>query len=358
MIDHGIRRRNFAASAALIAPMALFRCDWPHGRVVLNSACTPVICRRLFQNLDKGRKEVEVAVRLEDIGDRLKAYRLGRDLKANKIAERLGISRAAVYRLEKGELIKIETLERLSELLNVPLPSLMGVGVEYYNNAISFFERMRQLEEHVTHILGNFSPFSFLLLSDGYVDYLRLMLNESIPTAQPQRRKSLEYVKKVLEILEERRMLARKRRTPIVSVVSSQEIERFVQVGLIGRFDLPAKVRKERRDAACAEIERLAQTIDRQPIGVQIGIVEGPAPSQTFQVFERAESTTVTLSPYRLGDQPNISTGIAMITSAPEAVQLFTSTVGAQWEIAHKGESGSALLRSILAKARNSTSAL
>jgi len=115
----------------------------------------------------------------EEIGNRLKAYRLGKNLTAGDMAERIGVSRAALYRLERGELIKIETLEKLADLLEVSLPSLMGVGVEYYRNAVAFFERMRQLEQNVVQVLGNFTPISILLLSDEYVGHLRTMLLES-----------------------------------------------------------------------------------------------------------------------------------------------------------------------------------
>ena len=80
-----------------------------------------------------------MGTRLEEIGGRLRAYRLGMNLSALNVAERIGISRAAVYRLEKGELVKIDTLEKIAELLEVSLPSLLGVGVEYYSNAIAFF---------------------------------------------------------------------------------------------------------------------------------------------------------------------------------------------------------------------------
>ena len=52
-------------------------------------------------------------IRFDDIGNRLKAFRLGSGLSADEIANRLGISRTALYRFEKGELAKIETLEKL-----------------------------------------------------------------------------------------------------------------------------------------------------------------------------------------------------------------------------------------------------
>jgi transcriptional regulator with XRE-family HTH domain len=289
-----------------------------------------------------------MTIRFEEIGGRLRAYRLGMNYTASEIAEKIGISRAAVYRLEKGELVKIETLEKLSELLEVSLPSLLGVGVEYYSNVVAFFERMRQLEEAAVHVTGNFSPFSFLLVSDAYMSYLKSMLIEAIPDDSPDRRSSLSDIDKILDILQKRRAAASRRHTPVASIVGARDIERFVRFGLIGRFDLSPKVQAERRQAARAEVERLADLLVRPPLGVQVGVVDDMPPSQTFQIFENQNSAAVTLSPYRLGDQPNISSGIAMVTSAPEAVRLFKENIARQWDRAHKGESGAAILHRIL----------
>ena len=85
--------------------------------------------------------------RFAEIGERLRAYRMGRGLAAEQVAERLGVSRAAVYRIEAGEVVKIETLDRLAHVLETSVGSLLGLGVEYYANAISYFERMRQIED-------------------------------------------------------------------------------------------------------------------------------------------------------------------------------------------------------------------
>lgn len=290
-----------------------------------------------------------MASQFEEIGSRLRAYRLGRNLSAAEIAEKIGVSRAAVYRLEKGELVKIETLEKLSDLLDVSLPSLLGVGVEYHTSAVAFFERMRQLEERSVQILGNFSPISFLLLSDDYLPYLHKMLYETLPDAISERETARSYADRVLDILAERRRAAAMQRIPVVSIVSAQDIERFLRFGLVGRFDLPVAEACERRMAARHEIERLAAIMRRQPIGLQIGVIEDMQPNQTFQVFERLDQTSVTLSPYRLGDQPSI-TGIAMVTSAPEAVGLFKQIISDQWTRAHKGESGASILEAILAR--------
>jgi len=293
-----------------------------------------------------------MSIKFDQIGQRLRAYRLGKNLTADEIADSIGISRAAVYRLEKGEIVKIQTLGALSELLDVSLPSLLGVGVEYYSNAIAFFERMRQLEEAAVHVLGNFSPVSSLLFSEDYMSHLRVMLLEAIPDDVADRSKDVLYIDKVLDILNERRRSAIKRRVPIVSIVGSQDIDRFLRFGLIGRFDLPAQVRKERRAAARREIERVCDMMERQPIGLQIGVVAGQPPAQTFQVFEKPNESAVTLSPYRLGDQPNISSGIALATSAPEAVRAFEETLARQWEIARKGRDGAEVFRKLLERTK------
>jgi transcriptional regulator with XRE-family HTH domain len=289
-----------------------------------------------------------MSMKPEEIGGRLRAYRLGLNLSALEVAERIGISRAAVYRLEKGELVKIETLQKISELLDVSLAALLGAGVEYYSNAIAFFERMRQLEKNVVHVTGNFSPFSFLLVSDAYMEHLKAALLEAIPDRSNGHKDAAKYVHKVIEILQERREAAARKRTPVASIVGAQDIERFLRIGLVGRFELPASVQAERRAAARVEVERLVDLFRRPPIGVQLGVVDESPPTQTFQILETRDGAAVTLSPYRLGDQPNISSGIALITSAPDAVRLFRENLSAQWERAHKGEAGAKILRRLL----------
>jgi transcriptional regulator with XRE-family HTH domain len=289
-----------------------------------------------------------MSIKFAEIGRRLRAYRYGMNLTASEVADRIGVSRAAVYRLEKGELVKIETIEKVAALLEVSLPSLMGVGVEYYVNSISYFERVRQLEEDANHVLGNFSPLSFLLMSDQYMGYLRLMLIEALSQVQPQPEDAPDLVGRLLRILEERRKSAAKRRTPVVSIVNVHEVERFVRAGLVGRIDLPAEVVRERRLAARSEVERLISILEDPPLGTQVGVVEDAPSSQTFQIFEMPGSTAVTLSPYRLSETPNITSGIAWITEAPEPVRLFKNIIVAQWENAQKGERGARILRALL----------
>ena len=146
-----------------------------------------------------------MTLRFDDIGNRLKAFRLGSGLSADEIATRLGISRTALYRFEKGEVAKIDTLEKLAELLDVSVPTLLGVGVVYVASAVSFFERLRQIEETTEHIVVLAGPVSFLLASSAFNDSLESVLVESIPDEEQDRDRALSQIAELMPILAQRK---------------------------------------------------------------------------------------------------------------------------------------------------------
>jgi transcriptional regulator with XRE-family HTH domain len=286
----------------------------------------------------------------DEIGQRLRAFRLGSGLSADEVADRLGISRTALYRFEKGELAKIETLERLSELLQVSLPTLLGVGIEYIPSAVSYFERVRQLEETAEHIVVLSGPISFLLGSDTFEMSLDQVLRESIPDDLPNRGRVLDDVDKIMEILHERKRAYRLRRPPIVNLISAMQIEPFLNNGLVGRVSLTESKRAMRREMARAEIEHFASVIEEESIGVQIGLVTDSLPLTGFQIFRRRAGDTLMISPFRLGEQPNIRVGVAMATSAPEALALHENVVKEVWRTAIKGREAATYLRQLIGK--------
>jgi transcriptional regulator with XRE-family HTH domain len=287
--------------------------------------------------------------RYEEIGQRVRAFRMASGLSADEVAQRLGISRTALYRVEKGEIAKIDTLERLSDLLEVSLPTLLGVGIEYMPSAVSYFERTRQLEKVADQIIVLAGPVSFLLASERFEQALSVLLEESVPADIPERSKVLADVASVLEILHERKRTYLRRRPNIVNLVSVEQITRFLNNGLVGRQPLSKAVRQERQDIARAEVEHLASLMEADDLGVQIGLVTDTLPMNGFQIFRQAEHSTLTISPFRLGEQPNIRVGVAMATSAPEALKLHHKIVKDAWRTAMKGEAGADYLRRLLA---------
>ena len=291
-----------------------------------------------------------MAIRFDDIGNRLKAFRRGSGLSADEIARRIGISRTALYRFEKGEVVKIETLEKLSELLEVSVPTLLGVGVEYVPTAVSFFERVRQIEETAEHIIVLAGPVSFVLASEAFDATLSEVLAESIPEDDQDRVRALGHVTELMDILRQRKDTFRARAPGVLNLISATEIERFLRNGLVGRLDLAADVLAVRRRLALDEAGHLASVMEDEPIGVQIGIVPGALPHAGFQIFRQPDRQILVLSPFRLGEQPNVHAGVAMITSAPEALALHDKMARDMWRRAVKGAEAAALMRALMAR--------
>jgi transcriptional regulator with XRE-family HTH domain len=290
-----------------------------------------------------------MAICFDDIGKRLRAYRLGQGLTAEEIAERLGISRAAVYRIESGAVVKIETLERLASVLETTTASLLGVGVEYYSSSLSYFERMRQVEAQSDQVIACFTPLSYLLTSDEYPIYLKKTLVEALPGYVVDREKVALEIDAVISILDERKKARTRRGLSIVNLVNAPEIERLLKLGIVGRFNLPADELTKRRLAARAEVEHLIRLIESEPMGVQIGVIEETLPHITFQLFRSSERTLLGLSPFRLGGElPNIRIGVATFTADEQPVRLYENLANDLWCRAHKGPAAVALLRAVL----------
>lgn len=288
-----------------------------------------------------------MSVDFADIGERLRAYRLGKELRSDDIADRLNISRAAVYKLERGEIVKIETLDRLANLLGVSLQNLLGIEAEYHNNAVSYFERMRQLESRCVRVLANFDPISFLLTSPAYGGFLRKMLEESVPEALVDDASKYQ-VDRVLEILSERRKSFEVTRPGVLSLIGLRQVEQFLHHGLVGKLNLPPGQQLERKIAARDEVMHMIELIESEPVGIQIGIVSDNVPNENFQIFEEAGKTHVAVSPFRLGEMPNIRSGIATITTSPDAINMYRGLIQQLWAGAAKGKEGAALLRELL----------
>jgi transcriptional regulator with XRE-family HTH domain len=284
-----------------------------------------------------------------EIGRRLRAHRVGRGQTADDVARRLGISRAAVYRIENGDVVKLETLERLASELRTSMASLLGVSIEYHASAINYFERMRQLEEKSDQVVAHFPPISYLLTSEKYPIYLKKMLVESLPSYVDNRSNAVREIDSIISILDERRIARRLRRLSVVNFVTIPEIERWLKLGVVGRFDLPEDELQDRRLAARAEVEHLMALMQGEPMGIQIALIEETLPNITFQLFRSKMQSWLGLSPFRLGGElPNIRMGLAMVTSDEQPLALYEKLADELWQRAHKGREAVKLLQKVL----------
>ncbi|WP_294833481.1 helix-turn-helix transcriptional regulator [uncultured Gilliamella sp.] len=279
------------------------------------------------------------------IGQRLRAYRIAASLRAEDVAESLRISRAAVYRLEKGEIVKIETLERLANLLQTSLASLLGIDTEYYSSGEGFFERMRQLEEQSTHIYSHFDPFSFLLTSPNYLSHLTMMLGESSQTLD------LQKYATTLSILKDRKTQFYQSVPKVINLISLRNVERFLHIGLVGNLNLSPGRKSERMLLAREEVYHLIALLEQQSFAPTIAITQHAIPSITFQIFYQNDNPiSLAISPFRLGELPNVTTGIASITSSYDAIKRYRLLFDKLWQDSAKDQQAIDLLKATLEK--------
>ncbi|WP_373049657.1 helix-turn-helix domain-containing protein [Thalassovita aquimarina] len=282
------------------------------------------------------------------VGERLRSYRLGKGLTPEQVAKETGISRAAIYRYESGQPIRVDALGKIADLLDVSLTSLFGVGSEYITSALTFFERMKQIEDTAEQISVLFGPVSYLLTTQQFDAILGQVLNESVPEGATDRENLETEVRKIVETLRERKATFQKRRPNIVSLVSSAELEQFALSGFVGKQGITGPELDERKAIARGEIENIIRLLEEQPIGVQIGVVEDSTPGSSFQIFRNGNKAQVAVSPFRLGSFPNVRIGVATITSAQESIQLHQQVTEQLWKNSLKGVEAVNRLKKIL----------
>jgi hypothetical protein len=155
-------------------------------------------------------------------------------------------------------------------------------------------------------------------------------------------------VDRIMEILHQRKECYRRRRPSIVNLISAMQIERFLTKGLVGRVRLPEDIQAQRCELARNEIRHLISLIEEESMGTQIGLVTDNLPGTGFMIFRQGDTSTLSISPFRLGENPNFRVGVAMITSAPEAVTLHQNVVQDAWRTAIKGQAAAAYMNRLL----------
>jgi len=285
---------------------------------------------------------------MQELGQRLRAYRIGVGMTPDEIAEKTGISRAAVYRYERGQPIRVDALGKIADLLGVSLTSLLGVGSEYISSALGFFERLRQIEQETDHISVLFGPVSYLLTTDDFDACLPSVLMESVPDSIGAEADIASQNDQIIDVLLARKDAYRRRKPNLVSLVSAGELEQFLGSGFVGRHNLDRATIRQRREVARHEVENIIRLLSDPPIGVQLGVVVDSLPGTSFQISRQSHSAQVAISPFRLGSYANVRIGVATITAARESVRLHQDVTERLWKRSLKGRDAADHLRKLI----------
>jgi len=287
-------------------------------------------------------------MRFAEIGQQLRAYRLESGLRAEEIAARLGVSRAALYRYEKGEVIKLDTVKRLAELLKVSPLSLLGIGVEYYSRSVGYFERIRQIEETADQVLQAYGAGLYLTTSDAFDATMADGLNEAANLPGTDTAAFRTNADQVLGILAARKRIYAQRRPGIIAILSPSSIQGFLNMGLLGSLKLSDALRARCRRVAAAEVQNIATLMETEPMGLQFGLLAASESSGGFSIFRSRDRATLAANPFHTDSLPSAQTGVAMITGADEAIAAHQRVAEAMWRDAVKGPAAAVRLREML----------
>jgi len=288
-------------------------------------------------------------MRFEEIGQQLRAYRLESGLRAEEIAARLGVSRAALYRYEKGEVIKLDTIRRLAELLKISPLSLLGIGVEYFSRPVAFQERFRQIEEQADQILQLGGAVCYPVTTDAFDSALAEAWGEAADAAT-ERLGARTAAEQMLGLLNARKKLQQQRRSNIIAMLTEHALRRFLTEGIAPGMAQSDRVRQRCRTAARTEIEALANWAETVPMGLQVGLLPGSEPAGNFVVLRGRDRAHAVGAPFAADISPFGAIGIAMITAADEAVGMHQRVAESAWQQALKGAQAAERMRALVAE--------
>ncbi len=292
------------------------------------------------------------SMRFDEIGQQLRAYRMESGLKAEEISARLGVSRAALYRYEKGEVIKLDTINRLAELLKISPLTLLGIGIEYYAKPIGYAERLRQIEESAEQILQAAGPICYLTTSSQYDQVLAQLFDEHAETLESDRLLTRAATEQLLEVMAERKKLYQSRKPSIISIFTASSIQKFLAEGIAPGAQVSDALRAKAREAALREMEMVANLMESEPIGLQLGLMAQGEPNGPFILLRSRERATLAVNPFPVDSLPGAQTGVALITSAEDAIAAHQRLCESVWREAIKGVAAAERVRALIAAAR------
>ena len=160
-----------------------------------------------------------------------------------------------------------------------------------------------------------------------------------MPDGIAKRDRALAQIDELMAVLQSRKDSYRRRRPAVVNLIAAAEMERFLRNGSSAGSIFPTKPARAPR--AGARRGRALHRADREGADRRADRHRARyAAAHELQIFRQPDRKILALSPFRLGEEPNIRTGVAMITSAPEALALPETMARELWASALKAGRG------------------
>ena len=288
-------------------------------------------------------------MRFNDIGEKLRAFRLQSGLRAEEIAARLGVSRAALYRYEKGDVVKIETVKRMAELLNISSSSLLGAEYEYYTHNFAFqriFEGLLNDADSVIFVGNAVCP---LLLSRGSVAFINKHIIAGDQPAMYDGGNLRSQVRRPAGALQGMLRAAGSLKS-VTFICDRYSIEFFLTFGINANTYLDADMREDARSAAKNEMIHLANIAKDTPMGTQIGVLASGRLSMPFCVIESRDVIRVCIAPFPLDTVREATLGVATVTSAEKAVRVHREIAETAWSNSLKGHDAACFIDQMISR--------
>ena len=149
-------------------------------------------------------------------------------------------------------------------------------------------------------------------------------------------------------------MAARKRayqmrRPNLITMISEPVLRRFLEQGVADSLRLSPSLRPVCRKMAAAEVESIASMLETEPMGLQFSIIPGAEPTTNCTLLRQRDRATLVINPFRSDASCVNANGVALVTSAPEAVTSHQRVAEAMWRDSLKGAAAARRVRELLA---------
>jgi hypothetical protein len=97
----------------------------------------------------------------------------------------------------------------------------------------------------------------------------------------------------------------------------------------------------------------MVDLMESEPIGLQFGLIAGAELNGPFMLLRTRDRASLAINPFPTDAPPGAQCGVAMITSAEDAVMTHQRIAEATWREAIKGQAAAKQIKALLAKQAN-----